>query len=138
MPIKSNLSRLFYLFLLALAVLFIGSFFVSCQHQTKFVHKNTDTANSWVKYFNRIGTEIATHDTETFTIRVTRDSCTGVMGRDSFWTRDTLYYVPYDSLVKVKSTTGKDTLVKSKMWILIPDAWVLYDYNKAVIPLGQR
>lgn len=140
MPIKSNLSRLFLFFLLALAVLFTCSFFVSCQNTTKYVHKATDTSSSWVRYFNRVGTELVTHDTATYVIRVEKDSCVATLGRDSSWVRDSLYYVPYDSIVKVKSADhpGKDTLVKAKMWILIPKAWVLYDYNKAIIPLSQR
>lgn len=101
--------------------------------EIKKVSKN-DTAQTWLHYFNHVGNP-ATRDTSTFAIRIIVDTFTisktdtltdGSIKFTKDWIHDTIYFVPYDSILY----KGTDTAKHVTVFVPLPKGWQLYDYNK--------
>lgn len=118
-----------FIIIVLLIVLVVGglSYFGYNKHNpSNAKHAKYDTANTWLRYFDRVGAK--SHDTSAFAIRLIKDSLMDIEGSLKNII-DTNYYVPYDSTVKCDSCPVKHNKTL-KIFILIPKLWVLQDYNK--------
>jgi len=112
-----------------------------------------DTARTWIRYFNHKAPNEA-HDTATYALRIIKDSVhevrdTGSKGHvviTKVSQPDTLYFVPYDTVVKVPLHIDSVNKVPDSLWhgrarvkvfVPLPEGWLLTDYNK-VTKMGTK
>lgn len=116
-----------------------------------FKHQKTDTARIWARYFYQVGFNTRnldmSRDTSNYVYRSIQDTPASVKTilddggtvTQTKWTRDTFYYVPYDSLTKVRDTVKKkDTLLPIRIFLNIPKEWILQDFNREIRPPTAR
>lgn len=93
-----------------------------------------DTARVWLTFFKQVKPEFL--DTSTFAIRIAYDT---LIAKDTgniikkVWYRDTIYYVPVDTLKRNPKDSTK--FIKDRMMILLPKGWDIMDYPKQFVPL---
>lgn len=115
-----------------------------------FNHVKEDTARVWAIYFSQVGFEHGfdiSRDTSSYLLRDVKDTAMEVkteMSDGSIvtkqqWKRDTFYYAPYDSLIRLRDTVKKkDTIMKVQVFLNIPKEWILFDFNKQVLPPKRK
>lgn len=102
-----------------------------------FTHQKADTMETYLRYFDTVKVDGSNHVAEHFVIRHRFDTLIG----DNYQ-RYINYYVPIDSTInslsKIDSInhvtdpkywTGPKKVVR--IFALLPQDWVLYDYNKS-------
>lgn len=122
-------------------------------------HTKGDTSQTWLRYFAKIGTgnrTDQTKDTSSYGLRVVQDSLHIIEHKDTVngkvtiekvedFRVDTLYYVPYDTLVAIPNHEDSAANVadtahhkewhgqrKLTLYVPIPREWILEDYNKVI------
>lgn len=116
------------------------------KNNSTFVPSKADTTHTWATYFKLVGVlnnKDMSKDTSSYVLRNIKDISDTVTDKQKdgsllihvIWRRDTFYFAPYDSLVKLRDTIKKkDTIVSVKLFMNIPKEWILHDYNREVFP----
>lgn len=107
--------------------LFTIFFLLSCQTTSKTLHFTpNDTTRTYIQCFTTVSVGplwYKTKDTTVCALRITKDVVVPVITK---MYRDTMYYIPYDSVIKVNDTLR----IKSVLFLPIPKEWVLQDFDK--------
>lgn len=128
-------------------ILVVGYFLFPKQYSTPKAQKS-DTSFRYIKFFTHVGDfngNDYSKDTDAFAIRVIKDSVLIThdtigdkitMNKTTF--SDSVYFVPYDSVFKIKDTVRhKDTSYHRTVYLQLPNkGWVVWDYNRLASPLA--
>jgi len=126
-----------------ISALLVGFSQCGGDNATKVHHPlKADTFKVYLQYFKELYPQ--QRDTAAFAIKITYDTLMAATDtKDSTvikkaWRRDSIYYVPYDTLMPDPKDTSGKTKKLNRILLLLPRYWDITEYPKTSVPLTTR